>query len=108
MIKGKLKLPAPNDNRRVFPDRLGSIVYGFDGEQDVWEFESGEELEPIQPDALGFDRESDVDSEHNDQRVYTKVRHRPNKDLATPVSVLKAIAEDEKRSDLEYEVRVSL
>lgn len=110
MIKGKLKLPAPNNSRRVFPDGLGSLVSGFDGKEDEiggseWEFELGEELEPIQPNALGFDRERDVDNEHNDEDVEPKVRHRPNKDVATPVSVLKAIEEDEKRSDLEYEVR---
>lgn len=111
MIKGKLKLPAPDNSRRVYPDRLGSLVSGFDGKDKEiggsdWEFELGEELEPIQPNASEFDRGGDVENEINGEDVEPKVRKRPNKDIATPVSVLKAIAVDEKRSDLEYEVRV--
>ncbi|KAJ1443891.1 Rab-GTPase-TBC domain [Sesbania bispinosa] len=112
MLKGKLKLPAPDKARRVFPDRLGSLVAGFDDKgNDIkgseLEFESGEELEPIKPGALGFHRESDDadetmddDDGDNDQ----KIRQRANKEAVTPVSVLKSISVDEKRSDLEYEL----
>ena len=117
MLKGKLKLPLPDKPRRVFPDQLGSLVAGFNDKGDEIggsesEFELGEELEPIQPGALGFHRESDDgdeaiddDDDDDDNDIDRKIRQRPNKDAATPVSVLKSISVDEKRSDLEYEVR---
>ncbi|XP_054808019.1 uncharacterized protein LOC129310170 isoform X3 [Prosopis cineraria] len=109
MIKGKLKLPAPDKPRRVFPDRLGSLVSGFEGKDEEiegsdCEFEPGKELEPIQPNGLGCERESDVDNEVNDEDVDAKVRQRPAEDGVNPVSVLKAIVMDEKRSDLEHEL----
>ncbi|KAI4335719.1 hypothetical protein L6164_014338 [Bauhinia variegata] len=108
MLKGKVKLPERD--RRVLPDRLGSLVANFDekgGEigGSNWELEFGEELETILPNGLGSDRESDVDNEDNSEDMDQRVRHRPNKDVvATPVAVLKAIALDEKRSDLQYEL----
>ncbi|KAL2338378.1 hypothetical protein Fmac_012824 [Flemingia macrophylla] len=112
MIKGKLKLPAPDRARRVFPDRLGSLVAAFDekgNEIDVSEFElePGEELEPIQPGGLGFHRESDDGDEaadDDDDDKERKIRQRPIKDSFTPVSVLRFISEEEKRSDLEHEI----
>ncbi|XP_028760720.1 TBC1 domain family member 13 isoform X2 [Neltuma alba] len=109
MIKGKLKLPAPDKPRSVFPDRLGSLVSGYEGRDDGiegsdCEFESGKELEPIQPNALGCDQEGDVDNENYDDQVDSNVRQRPIKDVVNPVSVLKAIVMDEKRSDLEHEL----
>ncbi|XP_027917999.1 TBC domain-containing protein C1952.17c-like isoform X1 [Vigna unguiculata] len=106
MLKGKLKLPAPDKVRRDFPDWLGSLVAGFDekgNEIKVLEFEleSGEELEPIQPGELGFHRGSDdgdeaMDDDDDKDQIF---RQRPN-----PVSVLKSISDEEKRSDLEYEL----
>jgi len=105
MLKGKIKLPAPDKVRRVFPDRLGSLVLGFDEKGNEvkvleFEFESGEELEPIQPGELGFQRESNDGDEAMDDDVKDQIiRQKPN-----PVSVLKSISDEEKRSDLEYEV----
>lgn len=110
MLKGKLKLPAPDKVRRVFPDRLGSLVAAFDekgNEIDGSEFDSGEELEPIQPGALPFHIESDDDDDGDeaiDDDKERKIRQRTMKDAVTPVSVLKSISEEEKRSDLEYEL----
>ncbi|XVF48089.1 hypothetical protein PTKIN_Ptkin03bG0163100 [Pterospermum kingtungense] len=115
MLKGKkLKLP----------DRLGSLVVGLDDKDDDSGgsgsvFESGEELEIIQPNGLGLDRESESDkdgeveeeamllnrkikvdgeSEHNGRH------HRNEKDGSAHLSVLKIIEADEKRSDLEHEI----
>ncbi|KAF7838735.1 TBC1 domain family member 13 [Senna tora] len=115
MIKGKLKLPPLNNRiRKVFPDRLGSLVSGFEGiikgvriRGSVWEVEMGEELEPIPPNAVGFGRERDADDVYIEEDVVdTRVRIGPNKDAAaaTPVLVLKSIVEEEKRSDFEYEL----
>jgi hypothetical protein len=115
MFKDKLKLPATDKSGRIFPDRLGSLVMvsgldekGNEIERSEFEVDSGEELEPIIPGALGFHRESDdgdeaIDDEKDgkDQRI----RKKANKDaVVTSVSVLKSISLDEKRSDLEYEV----
>lgn len=108
MLKGKLKLPVPERARRVFPDRLGSLVAGFDekeednGSSDI-AFEPGEELETFQPNGFGSDRASD-DDEKFQEEIEVKVRPRPDKDGAGPASVSRVIAADEKRSDLEYEV----
>ncbi|XP_061345273.1 TBC domain-containing protein C1952.17c-like isoform X2 [Gastrolobium bilobum] len=111
MLKGKLKLPVPDKARRVFPDRLGSLVAGVDEKgNEIGGSESGEELEPIQPGALGFLRESDDgdeaigDDDDDDDDMDQKIRQRPNKDAVTPVSLLKSISVEEKRSDLEYEL----
>jgi hypothetical protein len=115
MFKDKLKLPATDKSGRIFPDRLGSLVMvsgldekGNEIERSKFEVDSGEELEPIIPGALGFHRESEdgdeaIDDEKDgkDQRI----RKKANKDaVVTSVSVLKSISLDEKRSDLEYEV----
>ncbi|KAL5150354.1 TBC1 domain family member 13 [Glycine soja] len=104
MLKGKLKLPAPDKVRRVFPDRLDSLVSGFyekghEIEGSEFKLESGEELEPVQPGELGFHMESDDDDDKE-----RKIRQRPNRDSVTQVSVLKSVSEEEKRSDLEYEL----
>ncbi|KAK7388689.1 hypothetical protein VNO78_23514 [Psophocarpus tetragonolobus] len=100
----KLKVPAPDKVRRIFHDQLGSLVVGFDEqgnqiEGSQFELNSGEELEPIQPGELGFHREN-----HDENDKDHKVRPRPNTDSVTPISVLKSISEEEKRSDLEYEL----
>jgi hypothetical protein len=115
MFKDKLKLPAPDKPGRIFPDRLGSLVMvsgldekGNEIERPEFEVDSGEELEPIIPGALGFHRESDdVDEAINDEKddKDQRIRKKANKDaVVTSVSVLKSISLDEKRSDLEYEV----
>ncbi|PQQ14146.1 TBC1 domain family member 13 isoform X1 [Prunus yedoensis var. nudiflora] len=75
MLKGKLKLP--DKAKRAFPDRLGSLVAGFEDKEEGNRgsdlvFESGEELETIQPNGYGSGGET--------------------------------IAADDKRSDLEYEL----
>ncbi|XP_027368790.1 TBC domain-containing protein C1952.17c-like [Abrus precatorius] len=104
-----LKLPAPDKTRSVFPDRLGSLVARFDEKGNEiggseFELESGEELEPIRPGELGFNRENEGGDEVMDDDKDQKVQQRLNKGSFTPVSVLKSISEDEKRSDLDYEL----
>ncbi|KAF5934958.1 hypothetical protein HYC85_026087 [Camellia sinensis] len=105
--------------RRVFPDHLGSLVAGFeDREQEIEikvsdpTFEPGEELETFQPNVLASDREIDkIDDYEIDNGKYSdgesdlsKVRPKPEKDVAASVSVKEIIVADEKRSDLEYEL----
>lgn len=109
MLKGKLKLPVPEKARRAFPDRLGSLVAGFDDKEEESRvsdivFEPGEELETFQPNGFGSDRGSDVDDEKFDEVLDVKVRPRPDRDGAGPASALQVIAADEKRSDLAYEL----
>jgi hypothetical protein len=115
MFKDKLKLPATDKSGRIFPDRLGSLVMvsgldekGNEIERSEFEVDSGEELEPIIPGALGFHRESDDGDEATDNEKDDKdqrIRKKANKDaVVTSFSVLKSISLDEKRSDLEYEV----
>ncbi|KAI7987228.1 TBC1 domain family member 13 [Camellia lanceoleosa] len=117
LLKGKIKLPEKA--RRVFPDHLGSLVAGFeDREQEIEievsdpTFEPGEELETFQPNVLASDREIDkIDDYEIDNDKYSdgesdlsKVRPKPEKDVAASVSVKEIIVADEKRSDLEYEL----
>ncbi|PRQ46367.1 putative Rab-GTPase-TBC domain-containing protein [Rosa chinensis] len=111
MLKGKLKLP--DKARRVFPDRLGSLVAGFDEKADDdggsdLVLESGEELETIQPNGYGSSGESEI-ADFEEEKVGREpdLRARlpkPDRDGPGSVSVLAAIAADDKRSDLEYEV----
>ncbi|KAK7840292.1 uncharacterized protein LOC111988170 isoform X2 [Quercus suber] len=112
MLKGKLKLPlpVPDKARRAFPDRLGSLVAGFDGKEeeygggsDLVVFEPGEELETFQPNGFVSDKESDG-VENFVEESDIKVRPRSEKEGAGPVSTVQVIAVDEKRSDLEYEL----
>lgn len=122
MLKNKLKIP--DKTRKPFPDRLGSLVAGFDirdgengGSGAALEF--GEELETIQPNGFGSDREFEepdggVEEEGVKDEDLTggtgsgetdfRSRQRPSRDGSGPVSVLEVIAADEKRSDVEYEV----
>lgn len=116
MLKGKLKLPEKT--KRVFPDRLGSLVAGFEnkaeengGSDPV--FDSGEELEMILPNGYGSGRESQIDEEDEDfddekldRELDLRVQQRPEREGPGSLSVLAAIAADDKRSDLEYEVRI--
>ncbi|XP_012573548.1 uncharacterized protein [Cicer arietinum] len=109
MLKGKLKLPAPDKPGTIFPDRLGSLVMaaGLDekgSEIERFEVEFGEELAPIKPGAFEFHRESDdgdeaIDGEKDDKDQ--RIRQKPNKDA---VAVATSISLEEKRSELEYEL----
>lgn len=110
MFEGKLNLPKKAS--RAFPDRLGSLATGFDikgdgnGESDS-AFESGEELEILQPNGPGSGRESADDYvEMVEEQFKSNVRHKPEKYGSGLVSVKEIIAADDKRSDLEYEVRM--
>ncbi|KAH0970335.1 hypothetical protein GBA52_022491 [Prunus armeniaca] len=113
MLKGKLKLP--DKAKRAFPDRLGSLVAGFEDKEEENRgsdlvFESGEELETIQPNGYGSggESENDQDDEDYDEKVDResdlRVRPKPEREGPGSVSVLAAIAADDKRSDLEYEL----
>ncbi|GLT26201.1 hypothetical protein SLA2020_012830 [Shorea laevis] len=112
MLKGKLKLP----------DRLGSLVTGFEdrdeesgGSSSVFDY--GEELEIIQPNGSGSGRDSEAaDEDDKEEEVMGtrkmkieeepnhKVRLKPDKEGFTPVSVNEVIEADEKRSDVMYEL----
>lgn len=114
MLKGKLKLP----------DRLGSLVVGFEDKDDdsggsSSAFEYGEELEFIQPNVHASAIESASDEEEEEaaveevmanrkiktvEEVDHKVRFRPEKEVFHPVSVKEVIEADEKRSDLVHEL----
>lgn len=79
MLKGKLKLPAPDKVRRVFPDQLGSLVAGFDEkghgiEGSEFKLESGKELKPIQPGELGFHIGSD-DDDDKETKIWQRFCH---------------------------------
>jgi hypothetical protein len=105
--KGKLKLP----------DRLGILVPGLDdkeeengGSEPV--FESGEELEIMEPNGVELGHKENeyefdlgVDDKVGDKVDAFRTRKRPDKDGPGHVTVREVIAADEKRSDLEYEVR---
>ncbi|KAF3962784.1 hypothetical protein ACB098_01G308800 [Castanea mollissima] len=113
MLKGKLKLPlpVPDKARRAFPDRLGSLVAGFDfkeedygGGSDLVVFEPGEELETFQPNGFVSDKDQSAGVANFVEESDIKVRPRPEKDGAGPVSTVQVIAVDEKRSDLEFEL----
>lgn len=120
MPKGK-KLKLPEKARKAFPDHLGSLVSGFDEKEEEKlggfdsVFDSGEELETFRPNdgfGSGIENQNDGVEGFGDVAVNEasgfRVRVGPNRDWAGSVSVLEAIAADEKRSDLEYEVRFNL
>ncbi|XP_039031643.1 TBC1 domain family member 13-like isoform X1 [Hibiscus syriacus] len=115
MLKGKkLKLP----------DRLGSLVAGFedkDGDSggSGSALDLGEELEIIQPNGFGSDRESETDDEGGEVQEEALVKRnlevdeelehhgrqpRHQKDRSDHISVIKTIEDDEKRSDVDYEI----
>ncbi|KAJ9163104.1 hypothetical protein P3X46_022809 [Hevea brasiliensis] len=117
MLKGKFKLP--DKARRVFP--LGSLIAGLDdkGEDESGGydlvFQSGEELEFIQPNGAEVAKESDYEFQCefdddfgiNDKMMDkedAKAPKRSLKDGPGQVSVMEVIAADEKRSDLEHEL----
>ncbi|KAF2318034.1 hypothetical protein GH714_041361 [Hevea brasiliensis] len=117
MLKGRFKLP--DKARRVFP--LGSLIAGLDdkGEDESGGydlvFQSGEELEFIQPNGAEVAKESDYEFQCefdddfgiNDKMMDkedAKAPKRSLKDGPGQVSVMEVIAADEKRSDLEHEL----
>ncbi|XAR53261.1 hypothetical protein NMG60_11021737 [Bertholletia excelsa] len=115
MLKGKLKLP--DKARRVFPDRLGSLVVGLDDRDEESggsdrAFDPGEELETFQPNANGLVLDREINDYVKDEDNYSdigetdfcKIRPKSDKDILAPLSVQETIAADEKRSDLEYEL----
>ncbi|KAK6941657.1 LOW QUALITY PROTEIN: Rab-GTPase-TBC domain [Dillenia turbinata] len=111
--KKKLELPLKTRKNVVFPERLGSLIIGFESKNDAIlgsnsEFESGEELETFQPYAFGFEREVAGDNNEvynsGDGESELRIKHRNEKDGQNQVSVAKLIAADEKRSDLEFEL----
>lgn len=109
MLKnGKLKLP----------DKLGGLVSGFEdkemksgGSDPV--LESGEELEIMEPNGIELGHKENVyefndlvnDTDVDNEDAF-RTRKRPDKDGSGQVSVMEVIAADEKRSDVEYEVRM--
>lgn len=114
MLKGKLQ-KIPQKAHQAFPNRLGSLVAGFEGpgreeDEDIGGrfdkgLESGEELETFHPNGLGFDREVDDQNEvkshvKSDDADFLEIKaaHKHKKDLET-------VDVEEKRSDLDYEVR---
>ncbi|KAK9268537.1 hypothetical protein L1049_001492 [Liquidambar formosana] len=107
MLKGKLKLP--DKAKRVFPDRLGSLVAGFDdkdedgaGGSDLV-FESGKELETFEPNEFRSELESEYE-EKSGIESDVGFRQRSDKDGAGTVSASDVIAADERRSDLAFEL----
>lgn len=117
MLKGKLKLPEKA--RKVFPDRIGSLVVGFDDKEDEIAvsdsvFDLGKELQTFQPDGFGLDREAENecssdgfdDNQKVDKESEFRVRLRVEKESNGSISALDIIAADEKRSNFEFEVRI--
>ncbi|KAJ0031682.1 hypothetical protein Pint_13015 [Pistacia integerrima] len=108
MLKDKLKLP--DKARRVFPDRLGSLVSGFndkeeENEDSASETEVGKELEILLPNASGSGEGSEDDYvEKIEEQRQSGIRQGPEKEGTGLVSVKEVIAADDKRSDLEYEL----
>ncbi|XP_010250111.1 PREDICTED: TBC1 domain family member 13-like [Nelumbo nucifera] len=106
MLKGKLKIPEKH--RRAFPDRLGSLVAGFEdkeAEGGIFDlgFESGEELETFQSNGFGSENENG-DDDKTDAELDVPVRRRSSREILTPVSASAILAADEKRSELEFEL----
>ncbi|XP_039071769.1 TBC1 domain family member 13-like isoform X1 [Hibiscus syriacus] len=115
MLKGK---------KLNLPDRLGSLLAGFedkDGDSggSGSALDLGEELEIIQPNRFRSGRESESDDEDGEVQEEAMVKRklevdeelehhgrqpRHQKDGSDHISVVKTIEDDEKRSDIEYEI----
>ncbi|KAF8406941.1 hypothetical protein HHK36_006062 [Tetracentron sinense] len=105
ILKGKFKLSEKA--RRSVPDMLGSLVAGFEDQEDEagsldLGFESGEELKTFQPN--GFESENRNDDEKTDRESELRSPRKIDKDVLKPISASSIIAADEKRSDLEFEL----
>ena len=114
MLKGKKLLKFPQKSHHSFPNGLGSLVAGFDAHGDggedengvvYKELESGEELETFEPFGLGS--HGDVDDHQNEGTSYVKSDAGFSEIRAPPIHKVdvEAIDADDKRSDLDYEVR---
>ncbi|KAF6156656.1 hypothetical protein GIB67_017792 [Kingdonia uniflora] len=101
----KLNLNLSEKTKRVLPDRLGSLIAGFETkeEEDVGESglgldHLGEELETFH--SCGYDLETVSDEEEWDSMI----RPIPVKEnQSSVVSVAEMISADEKRSELDFE-----
>ena len=100
MLKGKLKLPETA--RKVFTGR----IVRPENEESKRGLDLGEELEILPPHGSGFgsDKEGEIDP-LEEQWEETRVRNGQSGDGFDP-NLKYLIDEDEKRSDLEYEVRL--
>lgn len=113
MLKGKKLLKLPQKSHHSSPNRLGSLVVGFDvhgagGEDEngvvYKELESGEELETFQPFGLGShggvdDHQSEGKSYEKSDAGFSEIRAPPKHKVD-----VEAIEADDKRSDLDYEL----
>ncbi|KAE8714197.1 Ypt/Rab-GAP domain of gyp1p superfamily protein isoform 2 [Hibiscus syriacus] len=114
MLKGK---------KLNLPDRLGSLLAGFedkDGDSggSGSALDLGEELEIIQPNRFRSGRESESDDEDGEVQEEAMVKRKLEVDEelehhgrqprhqngSDHISVVKTIEDDEKRSDIEYEI----
>lgn len=98
MLKGKLKLPEKA--RKIFPGRIVRPV----NEEPEPRLDLGEELEILHPHGLGFgsDKEGELDPLEEEWEE-VRVRSGQSGDGFGP-NLKSLIDEDEKRSDLEYEL----
>ncbi|KAJ4823850.1 hypothetical protein Tsubulata_029440 [Turnera subulata] len=118
MHQGKL-IKLPDKARRVFPDRLGSLVAGLEDitEEENGGLEFGKELEIIEPNGvwledkeggnikdLEFQYQYERDKKMDEEINVHHTRKRTEKDELGQVKEMEAFAVDEKRSDIEYEV----
>ncbi|KAJ4831212.1 hypothetical protein Tsubulata_043404 [Turnera subulata] len=118
MHQGKL-IKLPDKARRVFPDRLGSLVAGLEDtvEEENGGLEFGKELEIIEPNGvwlevkegddikdLEFQHQYECDKKMDEETSVHHARKRPEKDELGQVKGMEAFSADEKRSDIEHEV----
>ena len=100
MLKGKLKLPEKA--RKIFPGRIVRPVT----EEPEPGLNLGEELEILPPHGLGFGSDKEVEIDPLEEE-WEEVRVRSGQSGDGFGRNLKTlIDEDEKRSDLEYEVKI--
>lgn len=108
MLKCKLKLPQKT--HLPFPPKLSSLVSGSEGKEaenaggEDQGFESGKELETFLPNGLGLEAEFEVHSEIPRENFDSNVLERGASELYK--NEMEAVHVDEKRSDMEYEVRM--
>ncbi|GAB2300333.1 hypothetical protein Dimus_034370 [Dionaea muscipula] len=108
MLKRKIKLPEKA--LKAFPEKIGGLVKGFDGNKDGEEggsepaFELGEELETLHTVGIGSSGKENDEIDNLDEKLGVRLWAKPDKEVWS-APVLKHVIEiDEKRSDLEYEL----
>ncbi|XP_042489392.1 TBC domain-containing protein C1952.17c-like isoform X2 [Macadamia integrifolia] len=106
MPKGKLMISEKH--KRVLPDLLGSLVASLehrenDGEGSSLRFEPGKELETLHFNRSESEHEND-DEEKTDGDFDLTNQWKTCREVEAQVSVSEIIAEDEKRSELEFEL----